>query len=360
MMTHTSRFLFRLMVLAIGAVLIVSGAVPALTQAGHEVVILVIDDFTGEAPDVSDLDAGDSCAVSFEEQAFAVRGAAAEETDATTHGDLVLALLEELLAEAGAEESIALVPVEMHGLTADAVAAAILDAMDANPADVYIANMSFALIPCDTVAAYTELQAALNEAREAGDSSQYRSLLRRAVIFYDDTVFPVMSQRAQDLVNLNPLQDLFVEQGSLILPVAAAGNYGLAFPFWPGAWAQVVSVSASTGDGYYPASAWVKQDDSPLLGAVAGQRGQNTRISNYGEVMLPGEYESEVGPVSGTSFAAPRLSAALALYARSVGQDHCRTEGGNPALAHGGWDNLTLAEVAEEHCPALEAYLPAE
>jgi hypothetical protein len=275
-----------------------------------------------------------------------------------THGDLVFAELEELLADAGMDAAVPLVPVDIHGMTAEAVVEAIQDSMTANPADVYVANMSFALIPCDTVAAYAELQADLVEARDAQDSRAYRSLLRRAVIFYDDTVFPAMSQHAQQMVNLNPLQDLFVEQGGLIVPVAAAGNYGLNFPFWPGAWGQVVSVSASAGEGYYPASEWVRADDSPLLGAVEGQRGQNTRFSNYGEVMMPGEYDSTIGLMLGTSFAAPRLTAVLAAYALEAGPGICQDEDGNLALAYGNWDNLALDAAAQEYCDAMVVSLP--
>ena len=359
MTRNSSRLLFRTVVLlAVSLVLAFGGVAHVMMQANHTVVILVVDDFTGEALDVSDYDANDSCAVSFEEQAFAVRGAAAGTVGEATHGDLVFAQLEEMLEDADVDSVISLVPIDMHGLTADSLASEILDTMDANPADVYVVNMSFALIPCDYVAAYTELQSDLIDAREAQDLNQYRSLLQRAVIFYDDTVFPAMSQHAQQMVNLNPLQDLFVEQGALIIPVAAAGNYGLDFPFWPGAWGQVVSVSASTGEGYYPDSEWVRTDDSPLLGAEAGQRGRNTRISNYGEVMMPGEYSSEVGLLSGTSFAAPRLTVTLAIYALGVGQDYCKDDDGNLILAYGDWDNMTLDRVAQEYCPAMMDYLP--
>lgn len=359
MSKYFSRLLFRsAIVLGVSFVLAFGGVKHLMMQTTQNVVILVVDDFTGETPDVSDYDANDSCAVSFEEQAFAVRGAATGTVEEATHGDLVFAQLEEMLEDAGVDSAISLVPIDMHGLTAESLVNEILDTMNANPANVYVVNMSFALIPCDYVVAYTELQSDLIEAREAQDLNQYRSLLRRAVVFYDDTVFPAMSQHAQQMVNLNPLQDLFVEQGALIIPVAAAGNYGLNFPFWPGAWAQVVSVSASTGEGYYPGSEWTRSDDSPLLGAEAGQRGRNARISNYGEVMLPGEYNSEVGLISGTSFAAPRLTVILAIYALDVGQGYCQDDDGNLTLAYGDWDNMTLNRVAQEYCAAMLDYLP--
>ncbi len=359
MINHSRNFLFRVVVvLVVSFVLNAGGPARLSMQGNHPVVILVVDDFTGEAIDVSGLDASDSCAVSFEEQAFAVRGAAAGSTGDMAHGDLVYAQLEEMLVDAGADSTITLVTVDIHGLTSDAVAIEIQSAMDANPADMYVANMSFALIPCDMVTAFTELQMNMLEAREAKNLNRYRGLLQRAVVFYDGTVFPAKSQRAQDMENLNPLQDLFAAQGAQLVPVAAAGNYGLDFPFWPGAWSQVVSVSASVGEGFNPGGPWNKADDTPLLGAKAGQRGQNSRVSNYGEVMLPGEYISEVGLVSGTSFAAPRLTVALALYVAEVGQDYCQNEEGLPALAYGDWDNLTLDEVAQDYCEAIVSYVP--
>ena len=74
--------------------------------------------------------------------------------------------------------------------------------------------------------------------------------------------------------------------------------------------------------------------------------------------MLPGEYDSSVGMVTGTSFAAPRLSVAVALYLSQVGSGFCRNDDGYPALAYGDWENLTLEQAVSEYCPAMEPYLP--
>jgi subtilisin family serine protease len=142
------------------------------------------------------------------------------------------------------------------------------------------------------------------------------------------------------------------------VPVASAGNFGLDFPFWPGSWGQVISVSASTGEGFDAPSEWDDRRDTPLLSGEVQGPGQNNRISNYGEVMMPGEYASDSGPVSGTSFAAPRLSFAVALYLAQVDGNFCRTPEGTPALAYGEWDNLTLDQAVQEHCPDMEPYLP--
>jgi hypothetical protein len=76
-------------------------------------------------------------------------------------------------------------------------------------------------------------------------------------------------------------------------------------------------------------------------------------------VMVPGEYDSaSAGLVKGTSFAAPRLSVALALYVSQVGPAVCRNNEGGSALAYGDWDNLVLAEAVQEYCPAMQPYLP--
>lgn len=218
--------------------------------------------------------------------------------------------------------------------------------------------MSFAIIPCEYIEAFADYGSQLMEAREAKSLNRYHGLFNRAVVFYDGTVFPAMSRHAQEAQDLDPLQTLFATLGNTVVPVAAAGNFGLDFPFWPDAWGQVISVSASEGEGFYPASSWDPREDTPLLSAETGQGNASTRISNYGEVMIPGEYTSEFGEVSGTSFAAPRLSFVLATYLSEVGDAFCRDDDGNPAMAYGDWENLTLDEAAEQYCPELGPYLP--
>ncbi len=334
--------------------------VPAAAQGNYDVTIIVADDFSGtdlNAIDTGQFDAADNCAVSLEGQAYAVRGVAADPID-EAHGDLVFEQLEALLDAAGAGDAIGLVAVDIQGASTDVVADRIADAIADHDSDFYILNMSFALIPCEMIDALAEFGGQLMSAREAKDLNRYRGQFQRAVLFYDKTVFPVMSQRAQDADDLDPLQALLEDLGSSVIPVASAGNFGLDFPFWPGAWGQVISVSASVGAGYHAPSAWDKKNDTPLLDAEGANPNQRMRVSNYGEVMLPGEYASDYGPVSGTSFAAPRLSVALALYVSEVGGNYCRQPDGDPALAHGGWDNLTLVEAVEDFCPAMGPYLP--
>lgn len=364
-MIHSNTTLARwirialLAALALGMFAVPRGVTHA--QGEHQVVILVVDDFT--SADIADL-AGESfepeaaCAVSLEGQAFAIRGVAANPIP-VPHGELVLAELEELVADAGAEGFITLVPVDIHGATTDEVAAQIEDALDEHPADVYVVNMSFAIIPCEYLQALAEFGGQLLDARNAKNLNRYRSLFQRAVVFYNGTVFPAMSQKAQTETDLDPLQSLLAARTADVIAVAAAGNFGLDFPFWPGAWGQVISVSASRGMGYDTGGPWNKQQDTPLLTAESERPGQQKRISNYGEIMLPGEYASEHGEVSGTSFAAPRLSFALALYASAVGTDFCRTPDGVIALVSGDWNNRTLQQAIQASCPAMAPFLPA-
>jgi hypothetical protein len=251
-----------------------------------------------------------------------------------------------MLAELEAEEFIELVKVDILGLSAEMVAAKIEEAMQETPADFYVVNMSFAIIPCEFVADFESFDEQLRGA--ARNQSQYRGIFQRAVAFYDQSVFPVNSSHFQEETGLDPLQDFFTANAETVVPIASAGNFGLDYPFWPGAWGQVVSVSGSTGEGFASAEPWDKRDNSPLLGFDTEETGRKgTRISNFGEVMLPGEYASEFGDVVGTSFAAPRMSVIVALYLSAVGGDFCSKENGSIALDHGEWTNLTLEEAAE-------------
>jgi hypothetical protein len=330
-------------------------------QAPYTVVILVVDDFTGV--DLAAINAAPpqpvegSCAVSLEGQAFAMRGAAAGTTP-VPHGEVVYAQLQELLTQLQAPANITLVKVDIQGYTTDIVAEKIQQAVTDNPADFYVANMSFDIIPCEFIQAFADLGGELQSARTARSNNRYRGIFQRAVIVYNNQVYPVNSQKYQGATGLDPLQDVFDTLGDNVIPIAAAGNFGLNYPFWPAAWPEVISVSASQGTGFYAASAWQHQNDKPLLGTVTEEPGRQGRVSNYGAIMIPGEYTTLSGLVTGTSFAAPRLSAIMALYLSAVGDAYCRNEDGGPALAYGDWQNLTLQEAVTTYCPDLQPYLP--
>jgi subtilisin family serine protease len=346
--------------LAAGFVRAALPSVPASAQGSYDVVIIVADDFSGlplDTVDTGQFDSSDNCTVSLEGQAFAVRGASVDPID-ETHGDLVYAQLDELLSDANAGGVIDLVQVDIQGVTTDVAADLISNAIADHPADFYVVNMSFVIIPCEYIAGFADFESQAMDARTAKDLNRFRGLFQRAVVFYDNTVFPSMSNRAQNETDLDPLQSLFTSLRGSVIPVAAAGNFGLDFPFWPGAWGQVISVSASEGTGYDAPVSWDKRHDTPLLGAEDLNPGRTTRISNYGEVMMPGEYDSDSGMVSGTSFAAPRLSVAMAVYVSEVGSSYCQQPDGDPALAYGDWDNLTLDQVINDYCSEMGSHLP--
>lgn len=359
-MTKQGLYAVTLLLCAVLVAGIAPVALPASAQGTYSVAIIVADDFSGtplDAIDTAQFGADDNCTVSLEGQAYAVRGVAADPID-VPHGDLVLAQINELLDDAGAAGAIAVVPVDIQGLTTDVAATRISDALNDHAADFYVVNMSFVIVPCEYITALADLEDQLAEARNEKNPNKYNNLFQRSVVFYDGTVFPAMSNRAQQATDLDPLQTLFTSLRGGLIPVAAAGNFGLDFPFWPGAWGQVISVSASDGTGYHAPATWDDKKDTPLLGAQGPNPGKSTHISNYGEVMLPGEYASDQGAISGTSFAAPRMSVALALYVSEVGGAYCQQPDGDPAFAYGDWDNLTLDEAVAEHCPAMAAYLP--
>jgi hypothetical protein len=345
------------LVIVMSLALIAPGLVPARAQGLYSVTILVVDDFGNT--DLADVQApsADNCTVNLESQAFIARGVSA--TPITEpHGEIVYDELAGLLDDAGAT-NIDLVRVDIQGMTTADAADRIGEALDNTDTDFVVLNMSFAIIPCEFIQTFADYQTQLLNAENAGDVNRNRSLFLRAVTFYDDTVYPAMSQRAQNLQDLDPLQTLFTDWNSIAIPVASAGNFGMDYPFWPAAWGQVVSVSGSTGEGFYSSAAWDKKKDTPLLTGDVVMPSEKNRISNYGEVMMPGEYDSaSAGMVIGTSFAAPRLSVALALYVAQVGPAMCRNDQSGSALAYGDWDNLTLTDAVQEYCPAMQPYLP--
>lgn len=333
-------------------------------QDDTSVAILVVDDFGEYEGEVEDDD--ETCVLSPQEQGFAIRGAGVDDdtTSATemTHGEIVVQEIEETLEALDAEDNVTLVEVQIPGPDEAALIEAIQDAIDDSEADYFIINMSFAFVPCEFMEAMREFGGEFLSAREAKDLNRYRGIFQRAVVFYDNQVFPAMSQHFQEAEDLHPLQDIFVDQTNVI-GIAAAGNFGLDFPFWPAAFGQILSVSASNDAGFEAPHPWEERgpdQDEPLL-SIEGQGNQTDRLSNYGEVMIPGEYDvNEFEAVLGTSFAAPRLSALVAVYVADVGGDYCANDDGYLALITTDFDNLTLSEAIDEHCPALDDYLPEE
>jgi hypothetical protein len=327
-------------------------------QLSFDVEILVVDDF-GDVDENSAPSSG-QCVLTPTEQGFAIRGlSSGDSTDEMTHGELVVATLEKALEDLGIEDAVTVTEVSITSLDDDAVVGEIEDAIDESSADFVIVNMSFAFIPCELLEGMQAFGGEFLSAREARNLNRYRGVFQRAVTFYDNQVFPAMSQSFQNATDLHPIQDIFAGNANVI-GVAASGNFGLDFPFWPGAFGQVLSVSASNGDGFEAPMAWQNtgsNKDQPLL-SLEGQGNNQTVISNYGEVMIPGEFEvNDDETVIGTSFAAPRMSALLAAYVGDVGGNYCKSDG-MLALITGDWDNLTLEEAVDDLCPAMGSVMP--
>lgn len=350
-----------------------------IEQTGTNSVTIIVadnfpndDEYTPPAPD------DDTCVVSSETQGYAVRGAGyavrgagyavrgasvAENEDALTHGEVVVQQIEETLDDLGyaGDTNITIVEVNISSGDDSVAVTAIEDAIeDASDADFIILNMSFAFVPCEFLEAMEAFGGEFLDANEAGQLNKYRGIFQRAVVFYDNQVFPVNSNKFQNATDLHPLQDIF-EANSNVIPIASSGNFGLDYPFWPAAFVQVTSVSASNGVGFDASKSWVDKGqgkDEPLL-SVDGNGNNQQRISNYGEVMIPGEYEVEDDKwIIGTSFAAPRLSALSAVYISNVGSSYCQTSDGYFGLAYGDYDNLTLDETIDAHCPTMATYAP--
>ena len=354
-------------------------ASPHSTQMGsNTVTIIVADNFPNDETYTPPASNDDTCVMSSETQGYAVRGAGyavrgagyavrgasvAENENALTHGQVVVQQIEETLADMGYANDTNITIVEVNISSGDDMVAvnAIETAIaDASASDFIVLNMSFAFVPCEFLEAMEAFGGEFLDANKAGQLNRYRGIFQRAVVFYDNQVFPVNSNKFQNATDLHPLQTVF-ETHSNVIPIASAGNFGLKYPFWPAAFVEVTSVSASNGVGFNAAKPWVKQGqgkDEPLL-SIQGNGNNQQIISNYGEVMLPGEYEVEPNAwIIGTSFAAPRLTALSAVYVSNVGSAYCKTSDGYFGLAYGKYDNLTLAQAISAHCPTMATYAP--
>ena len=124
-----------------------------------------------------------------------------------------------------------------------------------------------------------------------------------------DDAPPVAIQAALDVIG-----DLEQDQGREVIIVAAAGNFGDARPCWPAAFRRVVSVAALAAD-LLPADV---VQPRPLGHVLDAGRTTCTRPSSRDEESEPEDrVATEFGPNpfavwSGTSFAAPQVSGAIA------------------------------------------------
>jgi len=237
-----------------------------------------------------------------------------------THGERVVGLLEELQFYFAPDADIVIRPVDTEGFTTSILLERIqeeiatISAEDAGASIVI--NMSFAIVPCETVgtlAAYDALMRAFDP-NIAGDMAVLQTFFADLI---DSGVY------SNPLNGMDTLLSFFGEVCSeadgcqyadvpTIIAVAAAGNEGEPFPYFPAAFAGVVSVSAS--------------DDNAAFVPVNAL----ADYSNHGGVMMPGIWVNSGGIDIGTSFAAPRYSFLMALYLLGADNDFCLT--GSPVV----------------------------
>lgn len=281
---------------------------------------------------------------------FATRGADGSMEINIPHGKIVTWQLEELDYWYGDNVDVNIVKVRANDYRTDRIASLLEKKIRRSDADFIVINMSFAVIPCAMVETLAEYEAELQ------DSDDYDELIELEARFQEliDTVWlPQM-----DTIGDDEIGDVIEENISRVIPVASAGNFGLTFPFYPAGWDGVVSVSATedytdftVAGSFDPDTYW------PLLGSTAVANGTRTLpVSNYGNVMMPGQYEDIIG----ASYAAPRLSYAIGYYLTQVGPDYCRNSDGSFALAYGSYDNLTLNEAMSSYCPGMIDNVPEE
>lgn len=260
---------------------------------------------------------------------FATDGTGFFATDGTgqpgraTHGDRVQGLVEELLATYGKGYDIRVERVDTAGFDIDAVTQRLTDTIEQiwrrEPNAQIVVNMSFAVIPCDVVpdlAVYDKLMRQFDpELQEdlLGLQEIFRTIVtfepfnRKLAgggtynaVFCENERIPEQAARARERlcqVENDPNIVLIGASGNGVFQTDSGRQVGADFPFYPAAWGEVISVSAS-------------ESDADFLG-----RPPREPYSNPGDVIMAGRWE--VAPdrtLIGTSFAAPRYSVLTALH----------------------------------------------
>ncbi len=270
---------------------------------------------------------------------FATRGADGELFIAEAHGEIIELELDELNYYYGDNANIEIVPVKINDYETKKIVRKLRQVINRNEYDFYVINMSFTIVPCDVVSSFDEYL------EEISDDPDYPSLVQVGE-YLESLLFA--SNYGQ--VATDEFGTLFTDYPNVV-GVASAGNFGRNFPFYPAAFDGVVSVSGSTDyNDFYSTSTFVPQNNFPLLGW------DDELVSNYGEVMMPGQLLD----IFGTSYAAPRLSYAIALYLSAVGPDYCLNERGSFGLDSDRYENRTLREAVNLWCGDMIHYLPTE
>ncbi len=184
--------------------------------------------------------------------------------------------------------------------------------------DTIVLNMSFVFLPCefDIAVGVEEVSVVVSDylvvAREAafGEEAVYLSLIDHILIqagaaIGDTNLRQEVRVELGNIINSvsndqNPMRSWLdgivdTSEGHLV-PVAAAGNFGLDFPFAPGSWESVISVGGSTGD-------------DPIT--------PKWSVAQNGEIMAPAAWFQVNSDeyISGTSFATPIASVLASLLA---------------------------------------------
>jgi hypothetical protein len=198
----------------------------------------------------------------------------------------------------------------------------------------------------------------------------------RLLYFYGNEVAKMKTDSYVPFVN-DPmyiwLNELQTDPNKRVISVAAAGNFGhqiFDFPFAPGVWDSVVSVSASGWDPLNEEQLAAGFDPTVTYPTTI------TAYSNNGEVMFDGHLSQDIikdnlyysdfskapdheGYVDyfGTSFAAPRLSVEEAFYLFHGGEVSCvgsTQRSCQPPLGysegHGSWRNLLIGDAISRYC----------
>jgi hypothetical protein len=249
-------------------------------------------------------------------------GAGGTGQQSAAHGYRVRALLDDLNSRFGSDVTIEIVPVDTENFDIRTLGTnlvqAVIDVRDAKPDEPIVVNLSFGIIPCESIATLAVYEGLMLkfDAGLAEDLAWLREIFRAMV------GSGALSQKA---LNDPSLASTFCEtpekasesdlcQSKTEVPlilVGAAGNgsyeaqagnqIGDPFPYIPAAWGEVIAISANEDDADFitvkPRAMW----------------------SNAGLVLMPGRWHwvnEELGidrEEIGTSFAAPRYSYMTAL-----------------------------------------------
>jgi hypothetical protein len=235
------------------------------------------------------------------------------------HGQLVTGHINNILST-GPHNMITVYPVDVGDFESTAVIATEMSAAHQRLVDAgidrIVFNMSFGVVPC-TIARDFESLLTANIVYSFGEyveqvSSNYANQTGRDINDIRNAVRNVLLRPIDP--SSDPLYSNFIKELSgnqFIYFVSSSGNFGLDFPLYPGAWTEVIAVSAYKANN--PATLWT--EDIDIGGNIA-----TLRASNMGEVMELGAWYEYIDPpgnrtgtyYAGTSFAAPVVSLFLA------------------------------------------------